>query len=82
MVEIDLNYSCDKQRVATDRSLITEYGRITMAHIRAHELTYAGRQVRVTQDSANMVEFLNGLLSNDLRAFEFSEKLANTHSQE
>lgn len=52
--------------VEVPRSLISEYGLISLGDIRAHELTYAGQQVRAVQDSANMVEFLNGSLSNDL----------------
>ena len=52
--------------VVANRSLVTEYGLITLGDIRTHEITYAGQQVRATQDSANMVEFLNGSLSDEL----------------
>lgn len=52
--------------VVTNRSLVSEYGLVSLGDIQAHALTYAGMQVRATQDSANMVEFLTGSLSDDL----------------
>lgn len=43
---------------ATDRNLITEYGLVTMAEVRAKALTYSGQQTREAQNSDMLYHFL------------------------
>jgi hypothetical protein len=51
---------------AVNRSLLTQYGLISLEDVRAHALTYIGQNVKASQDSNNLKLFLDKSLAPDI----------------